>query len=380
MIQQSQKNNWQTKKLGKVCNIVMGQSPSSVAYNEDCVGLPLIQGSNDIKKGKTIERIYTSEITKTSEKGSIILTVRAPVGCIGIAHKKVCIGRGVCSISTEKENQNFIFYFLKFFEPKWASLEQGSTFTAVNSSDIRKLTLLLPPLPEQNRIVAILETWDEYLEKLSRKIEMKKNIKKGLMGLMMNCELLIVNGKEIYAPKLGLPGFSGEWESVKFSDCMRVLGKIKGEKKSNYLEKGKFPIIDQSQNKIAGYSNRNDFVNKNFPVIIFGDHTRILKYIDFLFILGNDGTKIFKEKKGNDIKYLYYYLCSIDIPNTGYNRHFKYIKDLNFKIPTLKEQTAIAKILTTADKEIEALEKKKKIIEEQKRFLLNNLVTGRIRV
>ena len=115
-------------------------------------------------------------------------------------------------------------------------------------------------------------------------------------------------------------------------------------------------------------------------MIVFGDHTRVLKYIDFPFILGNDGIKIFKNKNSNNIKYLYYYLLSIEIPNTGYNRHFKYIKDLVINIPDLKEQTAIAEILTTADQEIDCLENKKKIIEDQKRYLLNNLITGKIRI
>jgi len=95
-------NNWRETKLGEVSDIVMGQSPSSDAYNENFVGIPLIQGNNDIKKGVTIGKIYTSKITKTSEKGNIVLTVRAPVGCIGIAHEKVCIGRGVCSIKAKK--------------------------------------------------------------------------------------------------------------------------------------------------------------------------------------------------------------------------------------------------------------------------------------
>jgi len=383
------KTNWQIKNISldwketKLVDIGIFSKGSGISKSELSV-----KGYNAIRYGEIYTRhnVYVKEIysfisnevvknTKKIKYGDILFagsgeTIDEIGKSVTYLKKDDCYAGGdIIIFSPKKQNSLFLAFLLnsRTIRKDLRKLGQGQSVVHIYKKDLEKIKLLLPPLSEQNRIVAILEIWDEYLEKLSRKIEIKKDIKKGLM-------------QRLLTGKVRLDGFSGEWESVKFSDCMRVLGKIKGEKKSDYLEKGKFPIIDQSQNKIAGYSNRNDFVNKNFPVIIFGDHTRILKYIDFLFILGNDGTKILKEKKDNDIKYLYYYLYSIDIPNTGYNRHFKYIKDLNFEIPNPKEQTAIAKILTMADEEIEALEKKKKIVEKQKKYLLNNLITGKIRV
>lgn len=394
MIQQSQKNNWQTKKLGKVCNIVMGQSPLSIAYNEDCVGLPLVQGNNDIKKGKTIERIYTSEITKTSEKGDIILTVRAPVGCIGIVHKKICIGRGVCSISTKKENQNFIFYFLKFFEPKWVSLEQGSTFTAVNSSDIRKLKIFLPPFPEQNRIVAILEIWDKYLEKLSRKIEIKKNIKKGLMQILLSGDVRLngfsqkwkkVKLEELYNITSSKRVFQREWQTrgVPFYRAREII-KLS---KNGYVDNDLFiseKMYDDYRDKY-GVPKKNDLLVTGVGTI--GIACRIKNNNKFYF---KDGNIIwFKSKNlvsSEFVEQLFKMSIIINqiLRNTPITTVATYTIDMAKKtiiyIPSIDEQTTIAKILTTADKEIETLEKKKKIIEEQKKFLLNSLVTGRIRV
>ncbi|EKE21682.1 MAG: Restriction modification system DNA specificity subunit [uncultured bacterium] len=186
--------------------------------------------------------------------------------------------------------------------------------------------------------------------------------------------------QELLSGKKRLRGFSEKWTSLEFSDCFYVQSKIKGEKKQDYLKEGLFPVVDQSQNKIAGYSNNQDFVIKNsLPFIIFGDHTRILKLIDFPFILGNDGTKVFQGKEKYDTTFLFYLLDTISVPNTGYNRHFKFLKDLILEIPKLKEQKAIADILVMADREIEKLEEKLKIIKEQKKFLLNNLITGNIR-
>ena len=115
---------------------------------------------------------------------------------------------------------------------------------------------------------------------------------------------------------------------------------------SDYLKLGKYPIIDQGQDQIAGYTNEKDGVFTEVPAIIFGDHTRIIKYIDTPFFLGADGVKLLKCKiHSADYKYLYYYLQSIKIPNTGYNRHFKWLKESNILLPSLDKQHQIAAVL-----------------------------------
>ena len=83
---------WEEKKLGEVAEIVMGQSPKSEFYNENFEGIPLIQGNNDIKNGETVSRVWTTHITKEVSKETLLMTVRAPVGKIGISTEKVCLG------------------------------------------------------------------------------------------------------------------------------------------------------------------------------------------------------------------------------------------------------------------------------------------------
>ena len=102
---------WSLVELNEICNINMGQSPKSESYNENNIGLPLIQGNADIKNRKTLPRTYTSDITKKCKIGDIIMTVRAPVGAIAKSYHNACIGRGVCSI-TPKENNDFLYHFL----------------------------------------------------------------------------------------------------------------------------------------------------------------------------------------------------------------------------------------------------------------------------
>ena len=117
-----------------------------------------------------------------------------------------------------------------------------------------------------------------------------------------------------------------------------------------YLENGLYPIIDQGQSEIAGYTNQTEGLFTDIPAIIFGDHTRIIKYVDTPCFLGADGVKLLKAKDPTaNYKYLYYALCHADIPNTGYNRHFKWLKEIDIPEYSVQEQIAIVDQLVTID-------------------------------
>ena len=99
---------------------------------------------------------------------------------------------------------------------------------------------------------------------------------------------------------------------------------------NQYLPMGKYPIIDQGQNKVAGYTDQEEGLFTNVPAIIFGDHTRVIKYVDKPCFLGADGVKLLKAKDSKaNYKYLYYVLSNAKIPDTGYNRHFKWLKEID---------------------------------------------------
>ena len=124
-------------------------------------------------------------------------------------------------------------------------------------------------------------------------------------------------------------------------------------KTSDYKECGKYPIIDQGQETIAGYTDAEDGVFKEVPVIIFGDHTRVIKYVDKPFFLGADGVKVLRSKYLDaNYRYLFYALLDLKIPNTGYNRHFKWLKEAKIQYPTLKQQEKVVGILDKIEKVI----------------------------
>ena len=129
-----------------------------------------------------------------------------------------------------------------------------------------------------------------------------------------------------------------------FEDITKEATKIPADK---YMSEGAYQIIDQSQNEIAGYTNCSEGLFTNVPVIIFGDHTRIIKYVDKPLFLGADGVKLLKAKiKNPNHKYLYYALKFARIPDTGYNRHFKWLKEVEINFPEESDQH---KIVATLD-------------------------------
>ncbi|MXV38244.1 hypothetical protein GO491_06080 [Flavobacteriaceae bacterium Ap0902] len=156
-------------------------------------------------------------------------------------------------------------------------------------------------------------------------------------GLMQNQRLVDVLSKK--------------WNILPFKRVLRDSsgGNLKIKSKETVSE-GNIPVIDQGKDFIAGYTNQEDsIVSAKLPLIVFGDHTRILKYVDFEFAMGADGTKILEIINDEAYpKFIYYFLKSINIIDTGYNRHFKYVKDLVFPLPPLETQKKIAEILDNA--------------------------------
>lgn len=177
---------WCTCTLSEVAHIIMGSSPKSEAYNDNGLGLPLIQGNADIKCRVSCPRVYTSDITKECTPGDILLSVRAPVGTVALSQHKACIGRGISAIkSKRKMSQSFLYQWFLWFEPKWCYLSQGSTFESINSDDIKTLKLSVPNFEEQQKIAAVLSAADTEISTLEKKLACLKNEKKALMQQLL---------------------------------------------------------------------------------------------------------------------------------------------------------------------------------------------------
>lgn len=150
------------------------------------------------------------------------------------------------------------------------------------------------------------------------------------------------------------------WEYKSFYQVINAITPASKIEKSEYLDCGLFPIISQEESYISGYwNNREDITPYTSPVVIFGDHSRVLKYIDFEFVVGADGVKILQPINELKAKFLYHYLRWYNIPSLGYSRHFKLIKDARYPLPPIEEQE---KIVAELDQINDLIEKNRELL------------------
>lgn len=170
---------WEQYKLSDITEVIMGQSPSSKNYTDNPNDDILVQGNADLKDGKVVPRLWTKEITKTIDKGGIILTVRAPVGDVAKTDYKVVLGRGVAGI----KGNDYIYQFLQKLQYNryWVSLSSGSTFESINSNDIKDLIIDIPSIEEQTKISMLLNNVNSIITLHQCKLDRLISIKKALL-------------------------------------------------------------------------------------------------------------------------------------------------------------------------------------------------------
>lgn len=155
---------------------------------------------------------------------------------------------------------------------------------------------------------------------------------------------------------------------LPFLDVIQdITSKFNKVPNKDFMNEGKYAIIDQGANIVAGYTNDKSIITDlGYPVIVFGDHTRIIKYIDHPFAIGADGVKVLSVDKEKAYPlYVYYFLKFLKIPNAGYSRHYKFLKDK--KIALLKDvddQKRVAKVLSQCEALIQKRKESIDLLEE----------------
>ena len=226
---------------------------------------------------------------------------------------------------------------------------------------LKVLHIPIPPIEEQRRIVANLNELLPLVESYGKEQEALENVEKEFPD-KLRASLLqeAIQGKLVpqleSEPEVEQIGEAPEdvpfaipekWKWVLFSDAVKVISSRPFQiKAKEVLEQGLYPVISQSKEQIDGYSNDDKKLipDSELPIIIFGDHTRTLKYVDFRFVVGADGTKLLHVKTSSiDPKYFYIALQSMigQTRQRGYSRHFQFLKVLHIPIPPIEEQRRI---------------------------------------
>ena len=173
---------WESKKLGEVAGVVMGQSPDSKNYTDNPKDYILVQGNADMKNGRVTPRVWTTQVTKSANKGDLIISVRAPVGDIGKTDYDVVLGRGVAAV----KGNEFIYQTLmgmKLFG-YWERVSSGSTFESINSSDLKDAEILYPSHSEQVVIGLFFHTIDKQITAQSQKVKQLQRLKAAYLQRM----------------------------------------------------------------------------------------------------------------------------------------------------------------------------------------------------
>ena len=166
------------KKLKDCCTIIAGQSPESKYYNTVGDGLPFFQGKTDFGEVYPQIRVYCSQPTKIAEKDDVLLSVRAPVGPTNLSPGKVCIGRGLTAIRPDNTIiLKYLLHFFRYFEAQLSSKGTGTTFKAITQDVVKNITMPIPPLSDQERIVARIE---ELFSELDKAVETLQTTKQQL--------------------------------------------------------------------------------------------------------------------------------------------------------------------------------------------------------
>jgi len=246
---------------------------------------------------------------------------------------------------------------------------------SLNLSDIELMLVPTPPLPEQQKIAKILSIWGKAISTTERLIDNSNQQKKALMQHLLT-------GKKRLLDDSGKP-FEGEWKKVELGKLLDYKQPTPYLVKSTaYSDEYSTPVLTAGKTFVLGYSNEDFGIFKEeLPAIIFDDFTTATKFVDFPFKAKSSAMKILVAKEGVSIKYIYEAMQVLNYPIGGHQRHWISIfSNIVIGLPTPEEQQKIAAVLTNADKEIELLGQQLTDLKQEKKALMQQLLTGKRRV
>ena len=358
-------NNWRESRIGDEIELAYGKSlpaqaretgPFEVFGSNGCVGnhsAPLISGPGII----------------VGRKGS--------AGQVAFSWRDFWpIDTTYYVVNKRDHDWRFLFHLLSSLG--LTDLNSHSAVPGLNRENVYSIPICLPAKHEQQSIRMVLDTVENAIANEVLAIEKTHALKQATMRTLFTHGL---RGEAQKETEIGL--LPKSWEILSVAEAVRPFRFERTQQvpKSEYAENGRWPIIDQGQDFVGGYvDDETRLIRSADPIIIFGDHTRIFKFVDFAFALGAQGTKPLLAEEGFNSKYLYYALCNLDVPPRGYNRHYKILSQMHIGKPDPPEQREIVAILTAIDRKIDLHRRKRAVLDDLFKALLHKLMTGEIRV
>ncbi len=403
-------DGWLEKPISSVAEIVMGQSPDSKYYSDEEVGLPFLQGCSEFTNIYPSPNLYCSQLKKIAPTGSILFSVRAPVGKINLADQDYIIGRGLAALSASSIPQDYLHYYLVYSENKFRNASQGSTFEAINSKELNDWCISFPEgSEEQTQIAAILSTIDRAITETEAIIAKQQRIKTGLMQDLLTkgiddrgnirteethtfkdspfgripaewkvepCSAIcreivvgiVIRPAQYYKPS-GIPVLRSanvRENAIDFSDLVYMSEKDNNSLGKSCLSKGDLVTVR------TGYPGTTAVIPPELNgsncvdiVISRPDSQRIRSDYLAVWINSNFGKKQVLEGQGGLAQ-----------------QHFNVgeVRKLLVNVPAIEEQARIEDFLLIQSKNLLKCQQKLQKLHRMKTGLMQNLLTGKVRV
>lgn len=389
--------SWEEVKLGDICQIKHGYAFKGEFFSDEPTNnLLLTPGNFAIGGGFKSDKfkyyhgkIPKDYILKANELIVTMTDLSKEADTLGYAAKvpidssKLFLHNqrlGLITLINEKYDADFIYWLMRseHYQKFVAGSATGATVKHTSPSKILAFKVKLPPLPTQKKIAKILSNYDDLIENNLKQIELLEE-----RARLTYEEWFLrfrIDGQKLEIDKeSGLP-FG--WEKKKVGDLLAKVKNTTKIKKSDILKNGINPVVDQSKEFIVGYTNETN-VNKynDVPFIVFGDHTRILKFINFSFARGADGTQVLVSNNPKMPQVMFYHaLVKIDLSNYHYARHYKFLKVEEVIVPTLKIAKRYEVLGNMIFETIKNLRVQNQLLKESRDILLPRLMMGVIDV
>ena len=385
--------DWQVVPLDMVA--VIGGSKADLSPHEPIPFIPMslipedslyitnweLRGRKDVRSGIPVREgdLLLAKITPCLENGKQGIVNGLPNGW-AYASTEVYPIRALDSLDIE-----FLALYLKHERVRHnlASKMEGTTGRQrLPKSVLQALPIPLPPVHEQRIIVSVLRTVQRAKEATKKVLAAARELKKSLMRYLFTYgPVPVEEAGRVPLKETEIGPVPAKWAVKAFKDAFVGTARVPKVKRSDCRPVGMVPVIDQGKDFIAGYVDNVEPYERMLPVIVFGDHTRIFKFVDFPFVVGADGTKVLIPNYDLfEPRFLFYALTRVDLPNRGYNRHFHLLREISLPLPPLHEQREIARILHAVDQKIETEEQRKAALDVLFNTLLHLLMTGKMRV
>ncbi|MBB1462997.1 restriction endonuclease subunit S [Vibrio sp. SG41-7] len=392
-------NGWESTRLNKIAETVTSGSRDWAQYYSES-GSKFIRMTNLPRGGiylKLDDLKYVNVHSNSSDgkrtslkEGDLLISITAELGKIGwvppeLGEAYINQHTALVRIKKESADSKYIAYLLSShaMNHKINRLNDSGAKAGLNLPTIRSIPMVLPPLPEQRKIAKILSTWDKAISTTEKLIETSKQQKKSLM------QQLLTGKKRLVNPETG-EAFDGEWEEVKLDEVAQCLDNkrvpLNGEQRSDM--QGQYPYW--GANGIVDYINEYIF---DEPIVLLAEDggyfdeyaSRPIANISYGKCWVNNHAHIIKALDKVTNEWLYFSLVHKNIMAfiNGGTRAKLNKKDMlliKIQLPSLLEQQKIVSVLTAADKEIAVLEAKLAHFKQEKKALMQQLLTGKRRV